>query len=118
MHASWTKRAGWTVALILAVAGILWFAWPRPIAVDLAAVAKGPMEVTVDDEGKTHVRHIYTVSAPIAGKVLRISHPLGSHDISIHVGDVVTADRTVVAIMQPTAPSFIDIRSREELEAA
>ena len=76
------------------------------------------MEVTVDDEGKTRVRHIYTVSAPIAGKVLRISHPFGDHGISRHVGDQVTADETVVAVMQPMTPSFIDVRSREELEAA
>ena len=85
--------------------------WPKPIAVDLATVVKGPMEVTVDDEGKTRVRHVYTVSAPIGGKVLRISPPR-------HVGDVVTADETVVAVMQPTVPSFHDARTHEELEAA
>ena len=102
----------------LVVAGVLWFAWPSPIAVDLAPATKGPMEVTIDDEGKTRVRHVYIVSAPIAGKVLRISHPVGNQRISLHVGDQVTADDTVVAVMQPTTPSFIDIRSREELQAA
>jgi HlyD family secretion protein len=76
------------------------------------------MQVTVDDEGKTRVRHIYTVSAPIAGKVLRISHPDNKHEISLHVGDQVKANETVVAIMQPTIPGFIDVRSREELQAA
>ena len=76
------------------------------------------MEVTVDDEGKTRVRHVYTVSAPIAGKVLRISRPNGAKGISVHVGDEVTADETVVAVMQPTIPGFIDVRSREELQAA
>jgi HlyD family secretion protein len=76
------------------------------------------MHVTVDDEGKTRVRHIYTVSAPIAGKVLRISHPDDKHGMSLHVGDQVKADETVVAIMQPTIPGFIDVRSREELSAA
>jgi HlyD family secretion protein len=30
----------------------------------------------------------------------------------------VVADETIVAIMQPTSPSFLDIRSREELQAA
>ncbi len=75
------------------------------------------MEVTVDDDGKTRVRHIYTVYAPIAGTVLRISHPAGQEGVSRHVGDEVTADKTVVAVMQPTAPSFIDVRSREQLEA-
>ncbi|WP_366512040.1 HlyD family efflux transporter periplasmic adaptor subunit [Mesorhizobium sp.] len=69
------------------------------------------MEVTVDDEAKTEVRHIYTVSAPIAGKVLRISPP---H----HVGDEVAKDETVVAVMQPTIPGLHDVRTHEELLAA
>ncbi|BCH25041.1 efflux RND transporter periplasmic adaptor subunit [Mesorhizobium sp. L-8-3] len=69
------------------------------------------MEVTIDDEGKTQVRHVYTVSAPITGKVLRISPPR-------HVGDQVIDDETVVAVMQPTVPSFHDARTHEELQAA
>jgi HlyD family secretion protein len=117
MPTNWKKRAAWALVLGLIVVGLTWFAWPRPIAVDLATVTKGPMEVTVDDEAKTRVRHIYTVSAPIAGKALRISHPLGEQGLSIHVGDQVKAAETVVAIMQPTIPSFLDMRSREELQA-
>ena len=62
------------------------------------------MEVTVDDdEAKTRVKDVYTVSAPIAGKVLRNPR---------EVGDQVTADETVVAVMQPMRPSFLDVRSR------
>src|SRR6266536_1797939 len=118
MRTIWIKRAAWFVVLGVGLAGAVWFAWPRPVGVDLATVTRGPMEVTVDDEGKTRVRHIYTVSAPIAGIVMRISHPLGEEGISRHVGDQVTANDTVVAVMQPTTPSFIDVRSREELEAA
>jgi HlyD family secretion protein len=68
------------------------------------------LEVTIDDEAKTRVRHVYTVSAPIAGKVLRISPPR-------HVGDQVTVDEAV-AVMQPTVPSFHDARTHEELKAA
>jgi HlyD family secretion protein len=115
MRGIWWKRAGWVVGL--GVAGLVWYAWPQPVLVDLATVSRGPMEVTVDDDGKTEVRHVYTVSAPIAGKVLRISHPAGDPGVSRHVGDQVTADETVVAVMQPMAPSFIDVRSREQLDA-
>ena len=118
MKTIWVKRGLWTIASGLAVLGLGWLAWPRPIPVDIATVAKGPMQVTVDDEGKTRVRHIYTVSAPIAGKVLRISNPDNKHGMSLHVGDQVIANETVVAIMQPTIPTFIDVRSREELQAA
>jgi HlyD family secretion protein len=118
MRGIWVKRAVWTFVFGLALAGLAWFAWPRSIPVDLATVSTGPMEVTVDDDGKTEVRHVYTVSAPIAGKVLRISHPPGEGSVSRHVGDQVTANETIVAFMQPTAPSFIDFRTREEGEAA
>lgn len=118
MGTNWLKRTIWIGGLLLVLGGLAWFAWPRPIPVDLATATKGKMAVTIDDEGKTRVRHIYTVSAPVAGKVLRISHPSRAHGISRHVGDPVSADETVVAIMQPMTPGLIDVRSREELEAA
>ena len=94
MSTIWLRRAGWTAAVAASLAGILWLAWPAPVGVDVATVNAGPMQVTVDDDGKTHVRHIYTVSAPIAGKVLRISHPHGDEGISRHVGDLVTANES------------------------
>ena len=118
MRTIWMKRAVWTAVFGLALAGLAWFAWPQRIPVDLGTVSRGPMEVTVDDDGKTEVRHVYTVSAPIAGKVLRISHPRGEEGVSRHVGDQVTANEAIVAVMQPTAPGFIDFRTREEGEAA
>jgi len=117
MPANWTKRIIGAAALAAIAGGLAWFAWPRPVLVDLATVANGPIEVTADDDGKTHVRHVYTVSAPIAGKVLRISHPLGEQGPSLHVGDEVVANKTVVALMQPTLPGFIDVRSRDQLQA-
>lgn len=111
------KRTAWGVVAVLVAGGLGWLAWPSPVPVDLAIISKGPMEVTIDDEAKTRVRHIYTVSAPVAGKVLRISHPGGEQGTSVHVGDRVKAAETVVAVMQPTVPSFLDVRSREELQA-
>jgi len=118
MRNTWTKRVGWILVVALGVAGLAWYAWPQPGLVDLAVVAKGAMEVTVDDDGKTEVRHVYTVSAPIAGSVLRISHPAGYEGVSRHVGDQVTANETVVAVMQPMTPGFVDVRSREQIQAA
>lgn len=117
MPANWTKRFIGAALLVAIAGGLAWFAWPRPVLVDLATVAKGPIEVTADDDGKTRVRHVYTVSAPIAGKVLRISHPFGEQGPSLHVGDEVVANQTVVALMQPALPGFIDVRSRDQLQA-
>ncbi|MET4724511.1 multidrug efflux pump subunit AcrA (membrane-fusion protein) [Bradyrhizobium japonicum] len=117
MPANWTKRIISGAVLAAMAGGLAWFAWPQPVLVDLATVAKGPIELTADDDGKTHVRHVYTVSAPIAGKVLRISHPLGDKGPSLHIGDEVVANQTVIALMQPTLPGFIDVRSRDQLQA-
>jgi HlyD family secretion protein len=111
MASNWKKQGVSVVAFAGVAALAAYLLWPKPIAVDLATVVKGPMDVTVDDDGKTRVRHVYAVSAPIGGKVLRISPPR-------HVGDAVTADDTIVAVMQPTVPSFHDARTHEELEAA
>jgi HlyD family secretion protein len=103
------KRVVGALAIGSAIAGVVWFAWPRPVPVDLAAIARAPIEITVEDEGRTRVRHVYTVSAPITGQVLRTPR---------RVGDEVVADRTIVAVMQATSPGFLDVRSREELQAA
>jgi HlyD family secretion protein len=118
MRSIWAKRVGWMIVASAGLLGLIWFAWPQPVPVDLAVAARGPMEVTVDDDGKTNVRHIYTVSAPISGKVLRISQRPGDPGPSLHVGDQVAADETVVAVMQPTTPNFNDVRSREEAQAS
>jgi HlyD family secretion protein len=109
MQRTWLKRALVALVIGIAVATAVWIAWPRPIPVDIAAVAIAPMEVTVEDEARTRVRHVYTVSAPIAGKVLRTPR---------HVGDEVVQDETVVAVMEPTEPGFLDLRTREELREA
>ncbi len=114
----WIKRAAWMIVAGLALGGTAWLAQPQAVPADIARVDRGPMEVTVDDDGKTEVRHVYTVSAPIAGKVLRISHPVGEQGVSRHVGDQVIANDTVVAVMRPVTPGFLDIRTREEAAAA
>ena len=82
---------------------------PQPIPVDFAVVSLGDLEVSVSDEGQTRVKEVYTVSAPIAGRVLRID---------ADVGDLVRAYQTAVASIQPTSPSFLDIRTRAQAEAA
>ena len=118
MQRNWLKRVGWLGAIGAAAVAVAWFAWPRPIPVDTARAARGLMAVTVDEEARTRVRHIYTVSAPVAGKVLRISRPDGHDGTSLHVGDAVVEGRTTVAVMPPVPPSLLDVRSRAELEAA
>lgn len=91
------------------LAGMLAYTfWPRPILVDMDQVALTPMVVTIDEEAKTRVRDAYVVSAPIAGRVLRVE---------VEPGDAVTGGETIIAHMLPLNPSALDIRTREQARA-
>ena len=115
----WFKRAFWLLGVVVAVAALIWFVWPRPVPVDLATTTLGPMQVTIDEEARTNLRHVYTVTAPVTGIVLRIANPDGTAgEMSVHVSDHVIAGETVVAVLQPMPPALIDARSRQELDAA
>lgn len=96
-------------ATLLLIFGLTYAFWPRPVPVDLAVIERGPMQVTTDDEGETRVTEYYLVSAPLAGRVLRFNGD---------VGDAVVAGQTPLATIRPTAPAFLDNRSRSELEAS
>lgn len=118
MTATTFKTAGIAAAFLAALGGAYLALRPRAVQVDIAPASRGSMEVSVEEEAKTRVRHIYTVHAPIAGRVLRISEPEATHPGALHVGDKVTAGETVVAVMQPVTPSFLDVRTTQELQAA
>jgi len=94
---------------ILVLVGLGWAFRPQPVPVDLVQVTRGALAVTVDEEGQTRVRDIYTVSAPIGGRVLRLES---------EVGDPVSERDTVVATIQPTRPAFLDARSVRQAEAS
>jgi len=82
--------------------------WPATIAVDVAEVARGPLVVTVDEEGVTRVRERFVVSTPVSGRVLRIE---------LESGDCVRRGQ-VVARMRAEAAPLLDERTRAEAEAA
>jgi HlyD family secretion protein len=64
--------------------------------------------VVVEEEGEARIREVYTVSATIAGKLGRIT---------LHAGDTVVADKTIVAALGPAAPALLDARSRAIAQA-
>ncbi len=102
------RNLGWVVAGLVVV-GLLAYAFrPVPVEVDTAAVARGPLVVTVNAEGKTRIRERYTVSAPLAGQLLRIQ---------LHPGDEVTAGQSVLATIEPSDPSLLDARAKAEIDA-
>ncbi len=103
-------RSSLTVAVAaLAVGAGFYLAFrPEPVPVDLATIARGTLEVTVDEEGKTRIREIFTVSAPVSGRVLRNPR---------EVGDPVVEGLTLVGVILPELPTIQDERTRGELRA-
>ena len=96
---------GIVAALVFAIiAGLR----PRPIEVETATVTTGPLDVTVLEEGKTRIRHRYTISPPISGYLNRIP---------LRAGDRIEAGKTVLATIQAQPSSFLDPRTAAEAEA-
>jgi len=96
------------LSLALAIAAALAYGFmPRPVPVDVAEAKKAPLEVTIEEEGKTRVRERYIVSAPSAGYVRRID---------LKVGNPVRKGQ-VVAILEPAKSPSLDPRSLAQAAA-
>jgi HlyD family secretion protein len=97
------------LASVAGIGGLITVAlWPRPVPVDVATVSRGPLVVTVDEEGRTRVRDRFVVTAPVTGRILRIQ---------LEPGDRV-ARGDVIARLQPAAPALLDARTHAEATAA
>jgi HlyD family secretion protein len=90
------------VVIAGAVAGLL--LRPAALEVELGAVGRGPLRVTIDEEGQTRVRHRYVMTAPFAGELERIGLEEGD---SVEVGSVVAR----------LLPLPLDARGRQEARA-
>lgn len=101
----WWRHWPWLAAIVAAAVLLAWAFAPRAIEVDVAPVVRGPFEKTVDEDGKTRVRERYVVSAPLAGRLLRVA---------LKAGDVVQPG-TPIATLVPAAPTLLDARTVQEL---
>lgn len=103
------QHAGIAVVALLIGAGLYVALRENPVPVDTHNMERGPMRVTVDEEGVTEVRDVYTLSSPIAGHLDRTA---------LKAGDAVQASKTVVASIHPLDPAFLDQRTIRALQAA
>src|SRR3989337_2850994 len=96
--------------VVLAIVGGLVYAFlPEPVEVDLVAVERGMLRVTVDEDGMTRIREKYVVSAPLNGRILRIS---------MDPGDEVDAGKTLLTMIEPRDPELLDARTVAQAEAS
>ena len=104
---TWRRRLPLVGAVVL-VALITIGLWSRAIPVESGVVSRGPLVVTVDEEGMTRVQYRYVVSAPIAGQLRRIDWKAGAP---------VQAGKTVLAVLESSGADFLDARSQAQAEA-
>src|SRR5512145_2231336 len=97
----------WSVVALVVVA-IVWSFRPQPVPVDTAAVQRGRLRVSIEEDGMTRVRERYVISAPVAGRLQRVR---------LDPGDAVVARRTVIATFVPATPSLLDPRTQAEAAA-
>jgi HlyD family secretion protein len=98
------RRMLWSV-LIIGLLALLAAAFrPAPLPVDTARAERGPLRVTIDEDGEVRVHDRYVVAAPVTGRLTRPD---------LYEGDTV-AQGDVVARL---APAPLSEREREEQTA-
>lgn len=105
------KRNRWFLIIAVAAAVLLAIAYgfmAKPVSVDIVKVSRGPMSVTIEEEGKTRVRDRFVISAPVSGYLRRIT---------LKAGDHLKAGQTVLEL-EPLRSNVLDPRSRAAAEAA
>lgn len=80
---------------------VLWMIFrPSPLTVEIAAAVRGEMLVTIDGEGKTRSHDRYVVTAPVSGKMSRLT---------LHEGDPILHGQIITGIdpapQRPVAPA-------------
>ena len=102
------KRRTMIVTALAGAALLALLAWafaPSPVAVELAAVSLGRFEQAIVEDGRTRLRERYSVNAPLAGRLARIT---------LREGDAV-AEGAALALITPVLAPLLDERSRAEL---
>ena len=96
------------LAAALLLGGIAWLAMRSPAQLaSVGTVTRGPLEVVLQEEGKTRIKQRYVITAPVAGTVRRIA---------LQPGDAVQAGQTLAEI-DAAASSLLDPRARSQAQA-
>jgi HlyD family secretion protein len=90
-------------ALTVGVGALVWIMLrPTPVLVEVSKAIRGPMRVTVDEDGETRAHDRFVIAAPIPGRMLRVE---------LEEGDPVRENQ-VVAMIEPLP---LNQQQREEV---
>lgn len=100
-----SKRIRWMIGLAALAAFIAVVVMrPEVVPVDVMTVERGPLTVSVDEDGVTRIRNHAEIAAPVTGRLLASN---------LRVGDPVSRGEVVARI----APAPLDERTRRQAEA-
>jgi len=102
------KKLATTLAVCAVIGAAVFMLWPKPLEVETGLAERRPFTASVVEEGKTRIRHRYTVSSPVNGFLNRTA---------LRPGDVVRAGETVLAVMEAESSGLLTPRLRAEAEA-
>ncbi len=103
------RRKIFILSIMAVVAGLLIYGFlPKTRDVDIVFVTRGPLQVTIEEEGRTRLKDRFTISAPTAGYLQRIH---------AKVGDNVKRGQ-IVAVLEPLQSQALDPRSHAAARAA
>jgi HlyD family secretion protein len=101
------RRKLWVIGIILVVfLAIMYGFLPMTQQVDFVTITRGPLQVTIEEEGRTRLKERFVISAPTTGYMRRIKAKVGD---PIEKGEP-------VAILEPLRSQALDPRSRAEAE--
>ena len=103
---AWRRGIAAGVLSILLAWGLYSGFRTQPVDVDVGVVGRAPLQVTIEQEGRTRVVDRYVITAPVAGYARRIA---------LDVGDAVASGATVVSL-EPLRAEVLDVRRRTEAE--
>lgn len=103
LRARWYYLLGIAALVALVVVAVM----PKAVPVETAVIDRGAVRASVIDEGRTRMREVYVVSAPVAGRLLRVV---------VEPGDQVQKGESL-ARMTRSASGFLDPRSDAEARA-
>lgn len=105
---STSRRTLLVIILILLVVGATVYGfYPRAVDVDVAVAMRGPLRVTIEEEGRSRLRDRFIITAPTAGYLQRVK---------FKVGDLIKQGQSVI-FLEPLRSPVLDARSRADAEA-
>ncbi len=107
----YTRRLPLMLFVLAILAGLFYGFKSHPLPVDLTTVSRGPLQLTVDEHGKSRIKQRYVVTAPLAGRLQRIELKPGADLESLR-----KAGRPL-AVLDPVQPALLDARARAEAKA-